>query len=90
MSAAPVAPAVAAQVPVLSVAEAPLPQAPVPRGPVEAALLHQVLPQRAVPLARERPQAAHLVAEEVSVEAEVPVLLLSRQSFLAAMARSTR
>jgi len=47
-----------------------------------------VLSQRAVPVVRERPEVAHL-AEEVSVEAEALVGLLSRQSFSAAMARST-
>ncbi len=48
-----------------------------------------VLVQRAVPVAREQLEPAHQAVEEASVEAEVLADLLSRQSFSAAMARST-
>ena len=60
--------------------------------PDVAVLALAVLRRRAVPAAREQPEAAHLVVEEVSVkvvvEAEALVDLLSRQSFSAAMART--
>ena len=77
--------AVVAQVPDLALLQVQVVVVPVVLALAGVALA--VLPQRAVLVARERPEVAHLVVEEVSVE--VLVGLLSRQSFSAAMARTT-
>ena len=68
---------------------------------VSAAVVVQVLPEAGQPVLARRPREAELLAPAQpvlaqlqvgvvrAVEPEVPVELLSRQSFLAAMARST-
>ena len=67
---------------------------------VSAAVVAQVLPEAGQPVLARRPREAELapappvlaqlqVVVVLAVEPEVPVELLSRQSFSAAMARST-
>ena len=68
---------------------------------VSAAVVAQVLPEAGQPVLERRPREAELLAPApavlpqlqavvvLAVEPEVPVELLSRQSFSAAMARST-
>ena len=68
---------------------------------VSAAVVAQVLPEAGQPVLARRPREAELAAPAqpvlaqlqvvvvLAVEPEVPVELLSRQSFSAAMARST-